>query len=146
MKYTKKTYRRGKNQGRTRKTAIRKGPITAEERDEYLRARAEDRHWEKDPSHVVRLKYDPKREMIDFYYRCGALISIPRRKVPGLERKGSLPGPIKLIGDALSCDALNVDIYIPGLLEHVFGPWLLLGPCGCNGILDWRKRRKQSGK
>jgi hypothetical protein len=143
MKYTKKIYRRGRNQGRLRKTAIRKEPITAKERDEYLQARAEGRRWDEDPSHVTRIEYDSKREMIDFYYRCGAVISIPRRKVPGLERRGPLPGPITLIGDAISCDALNVDCYIPGLLEHVFGPWLLLGPCGHNGILDARKRRRQ---
>jgi Protein of unknown function (DUF3018) len=120
--------------------------ITIQERNEYLLARAEGRRWEKDPSTVMRLHYDAKREMIDFYYRCGAVISIPRRKVPGLERKGPLPGPITLMGDAVSCDALNVDCYIPGLLEHVFGPWLLLGPCGYEGIMDRRKRRKQEDK
>jgi hypothetical protein len=120
--------------------------ITIQERNEYLLARAEGRRWEKDPSTVVGIGYDPKREMIDLYYRCGAVISIPRRKIPGLERRGPLPGPITLVGDAVSCDALNVDVYIPGLLEHVFGPWLLLGPCGHNGILDWRKRRKQEDK
>jgi|SRR5262245_14250660 len=120
--------------------------ITAEERAQYLLARAEGRKWEKDPSHVMRIKYDRKREMIDFYYRCGAVISIPRRKIPGLERKGPLPGPITLIGDSVSCDALNVDVYIPGLLEHIFGPWLLLGPCGYNGILYWRKQRQGKRK
>jgi hypothetical protein len=87
----------------------------------------------RDLSHVVRLKYDKNREMIDFYYRCGAVISIPRRKVPGLQRKGPLPGPITLSDDAVSCRALDVDVHIPGLIDHVFGPRFAASMLGTRG-------------
>src|SRR5262245_21802374 len=104
--------------------------LTDKEIDE---ARARSLAEMRDPSHVIRLKYDDDREMIDFYYRCGAIISIPRRKVPGFERKGPLPGPITLFDAAVSCRALDVDVHIPGLIDHVFGPRFAAALLGTRG-------------
>ena len=104
--------------------------LTDKEIDE---ARARGRAEMRDPSYVIQLKYDKEREMVDFYYRSGAVISIPRRKIPGLERKGPLPGPITLMGDAVSCRALDVDVHIPGLIDHVFGPRFAASMLGTRG-------------
>jgi hypothetical protein len=104
--------------------------LTDKEIDE---ARARGQAEMRDPAYVTRLEYDAEREMIEFFYRCGATISIPRRKVPGLARKGRLPGPITLTGDAVSCDALDVDVHIPGLLDRVFGPRFAAALLGTRG-------------
>ena len=94
---------------------------------EIARARAEGRAAMRDPAYVIRLRYDKRRDIIHFYYRCGAVISIPRRKVPYLERRGPLPGPLTLLGgNALECEAIDLQVFIPGLIESVFGPRLLL--------------------
>jgi hypothetical protein len=87
----------------------------------------------RDPAYVTKLEYDTGRDRIDFFYRCGAIISIPRRKVPGLERRGRLPGPITLMDDAVSCEALDVDVHIPGLIDHVFGPRFAAALLGTRG-------------
>jgi hypothetical protein len=108
--------------------------FTAEENERYRRAREAALAEERDPSYVIRLRYDKQRDMIDLYFRCGGMISVPRRKVRGLE-KGRVPGPITLSEghDAVSCRAADVDHYIPGLIERVFGPRLFAAAIGARG-------------
>jgi hypothetical protein len=63
-------------------------------------------------------------------------MAIPRKAVPGLER--ATPATIESVvvspaGDALSWPALNVDIYVPGLVERVFGTRLFAAATGRRG-------------
>jgi hypothetical protein len=63
-------------------------------------------------------------------------MAIPRKAVPGLER--ATPATIKSVvvspaGDALSWPALDVDIYVPGLVERVFGTRLFAAATGRRG-------------
>jgi hypothetical protein len=105
--------------------------LTDREIDE---ARARGLAEERDPSYVTRLEYEEDRDMIDLYFRCGGMISVPRRRVRGLER-GEVPGPITLSEghDAVSCRAADVDHNIPGLIERVFGPRLFARAIGARG-------------
>jgi hypothetical protein len=63
-------------------------------------------------------------------------MAIPRKAVPGVER--ATPAAIESVvvspaGDALSWPALNVDIYVPGLVERVFGTRLFAAATGRRG-------------
>jgi hypothetical protein len=121
--------------------------ITEEEKAEYRRARAEGRAAMRDPAYVIRLKHDKQREMVELHYRCGGIISIPRRKIPGLGRKRPLPGAITLFfGEAVSCRALDVDVFIPGLIEHIFGPRLLLRYVEFEELKKFKRRILRRGE
>ena len=57
-------------------------------------------------------------------FRGGAALSIPRKMIAGLERasRSKLKGVlVSAAGDALSWPSLDVDVYVPGLVERVFG-------------------------
>ena len=63
-------------------------------------------------------------------------MSIPRRIVPGLEKaRASDLGTIcvSVAGDALSWPSLDVDIYVPGLVERAFGTRLFAASTGRRG-------------
>jgi hypothetical protein len=63
-------------------------------------------------------------------------MSIPRTLVPGLE-KATQPkiGAILVspAGDALSWPALDLDLYVPGLVERAFGTRLFAASTGRRG-------------
>jgi hypothetical protein len=61
---------------------------------------------------------------------------IPRRVIPGLERQpGSALETMTLspAGDALRWPALDVDVYVPGLVERAFGNRLFAAAAGRRG-------------
>jgi hypothetical protein len=92
---------------------------------EFAKARAEGRAFQRDPSYATGVEYDEGRDMIDIHFRCGATITIPRRYYPGLEKQKPI-GPITVLGgDGLDIEAMDLQVYIPGLVEHVFGPRMI---------------------
>jgi hypothetical protein len=61
---------------------------------------------------------------------------IPRRAVPELEGQPAdqlTKIDVSPAGDALSWRALDVDVYVPGLIEHVFGARLFAAATGRRG-------------
>jgi hypothetical protein len=91
---------------------------------EYARARAEGRAFQRDPSYATGVEYDEASDTIAIRFRCGGTISVPRRSYPGLEKQKPT-GPITVLGgDGLDVEAMDLQVYIPGLIEHVFGPRL----------------------
>ena len=63
-------------------------------------------------------------------------MAIPRKAVPGLERATLATIEAVVVspaGDALSWPALDVDIYVPGLVERVFGTRLFAAATGRRG-------------
>src|SRR5690242_7356277 len=90
------------------------------DRERYAQARARGRSRVADPSSVVDARYDSDTEAIDLKFGGGGSMSIPRRIVPGLER--AAPSKLEAIvvspaGDALSWPSLDIDVYVPGLVE-----------------------------
>ena len=72
-------------------------------------------------------------------------MTIPRRVIPGLERQP--PSALESItlspaGDALLWPALDADVYVPGLVERVFGNRLLAAAAGRRG---GQRRTKAKG-
>ncbi len=110
--------------------------VTAKDRERFARARARGQARAEDPSAVVEAQYDATRDAIDLKFRSGGSMTIPRRIVPGLEDvPTSALGPINVspAGDALSWPSLDVDVYVPGLVERAFGARLFARATGQRG-------------
>jgi hypothetical protein len=110
--------------------------ISSKDRERYAQARARGKARVEDPSSVVDARYDADADAIDLKFSGGGSMSIPRRIVPGLERAtGSKIESIVVspAGDALSWPALNVDVYVPGLVELAFGTRLFAAATGRRG-------------
>jgi Protein of unknown function (DUF2442) len=110
--------------------------VSLKDRERYARARARGLARAQDPSAVVNAHYDPDRDLIDLTFGGGGSMAIPRKIVPGLER-ASLSKLESVVvspaGDALSWPSLDVDVYIPGLVERAFGTRLFAAATGRRG-------------
>jgi hypothetical protein len=110
--------------------------VTSRDRERYVRARARGLARAQDPSAVVNARYDPNMDLIDLKFGGGGSMAIPRKMVPGLERAPASKIESILVspaGDALSWPSLDVDVYIPGLVEHAFGSRLFAAATGRRG-------------
>jgi hypothetical protein len=108
--------------------------ITAADRRRYARARAEGRLIEQDPSAVVGASYDARRNTVSLEFRCGATISIPRALIS--EFDGASKADLRSIRgdvDVLECEPIDMHIFVPGLIEEVFGGRLLAFASGRRG-------------
>ena len=112
--------------------------LTAKDRERFAHARAIGAARAKDPSTIVDVRYDAARDAVNLEFLSGGVITIPRRVVPGLA--GASPSAlddvrVSTAGDALSWPSLDVDIYVPGLVEGVFGTRLFARATGQRGGL-----------
>ena len=113
-----------------------KNELTAKDRERFLRARARGTLRTRDASGVVSARYDARREVLYLTFRGGGSMVIPRRLVPGLEQAVSadLAEPaVSPVGDALFWPALDLDVYVPGLVERAFGGRLFAAATGRQG-------------
>ena len=116
--------------------------LTANDRERYAKARAGGLAHAQDPAAVVSARYDVTRDAIDLMFRGGGSMLIPRRLVPGLGHTAATRVKsisISPAGDALSWHALDIDVYVPGLVERVFGTRLF---ATATGQRAGRKRSK----
>jgi Protein of unknown function (DUF2442) len=84
----------------------------------------------------VDARYDSEVDAIELAFKGGDPMSIPRAMVPGLERApASKLESVRLspAGDALSWPSLDVDVYVPGLVERAFGTRLVAASTGQRG-------------
>lgn len=110
--------------------------VTVKDRERFARPRARGQARTQDPSAVVEAQYDATRDTIDLRFRSGGSMTIPRKIVPGLDDvPASALGSISVspAGDALSWPALDVDVYVPGLVERAFGTRLFARATGQRG-------------
>lgn len=110
--------------------------FSAKDRERYAQARARGKARAEDPSAVVGARYDSIADAIDLRFGAGGSMSIPRRLVPGLEQASETKIESILVspaGDALSWPSLDVDVYVPGLVERAFGSRLLAASTGRQG-------------
>jgi len=116
--------------------------ISAKERERYARARARGRARVEDPSAVDDARYDSDADAILLAFRGGGSMSIPRAVVPALERASASRLDVIFVspaGNSLSWPSLDVDIYVPGLVERAFGTRLFAASTGRRG---GRKQRQ----
>lgn len=105
-------------------------------RDRFARARARGEARATDPSAIVDAEYDSAQDAISLRFRGGGVMTIPRRVVPDLEeasRAALAKVSVSPPGDALSWRALDVDTYVPGLVEQAFGARLFARATGQRG-------------
>lgn len=110
--------------------------VTAKDRERFAHARTRGEARSQDPSAVVDARYDPERDTVDLTFRSGGSMTIPRQIVPGLERapESALAAiTVSEAGDALSWRSLDVDVYVPGLVERAFGTRLFAAATGRRG-------------
>ena len=110
--------------------------IETTDRDGYARARARGKARVKHPSAVVGARYDAAADLVELRFSGGGSMSIPRSVFPGLKRASAsklAPVVVSAAGDALSWPSLDVDVYIPGLIECVFGARLFAASRGHRG-------------
>ena len=110
--------------------------VSAKDRERYARARARGEARAQDPSAVVEARYDPDRDLIDLTFGGGGSMAIPRNAVPGLQRASASAIESIVVspaGDALSWPSLDVDVYVPGLVERAFGSRLFAAATGRRG-------------
>jgi hypothetical protein len=110
--------------------------MTAKDRERFDRARALGEARAQDPSAIVEARYDAARDAIDLEFRSGGVITVPRKVVPGLVgvSTSALDAiSISPAGDALSWPSLDVDVYVPGLVERAFGTRLFARATGQRG-------------
>ena len=118
--------------------------LSARDRERLARARARGEARAADPSGVVDASYDSGRDVFNLTFRNGGSMAIPRRMVPGLDRATTSvleSVSISPAGDALSWRSIDVDVYVPGLIERTFGTRLLAAASGRRG-----GRRKSKAK
>lgn len=118
--------------------------LNAKDRERFARARVRGEARAADSSAGVDASYDSGRDAFTLTFRSGGSMAIPRRMVPGLERAptSALQSvSISPAGDALSWRSVDVDVYVPGLIERTFGTRLLAAASGHRG-----GRRKSKAK
>ena len=123
--------------------------LTAKDRERFARARARGAARAADLSAVVDARYDAARDAIDLEFRSGAVITIPRHVVPSLGAVSplALSGiSVSPAGDALSWPLLDVDVYIPGLVERAFGTRLFARATGQRGGLRRSKAKAAAAR
>ena len=119
--------------------------VTAKDRERYARARAPGEARLHDASAVVEAHYDPDGDVIDLKCGGGGSMAIPRTAVPGLQRaSGSKLASVVVspAGDALSWPSLDVDAYVPSLVERTFGSRLFAAAGKANGGKGGRSRKR----
>jgi hypothetical protein len=109
---------------------------TASDHDRFQGARARGEARAQDASALVDARYDGASDSVLLTFRGGGSMTIPQRVIPGLERQpGSALEAMTLspAGDALRWPALDVDVYVSGLVERAFGNRLFAAAAGRRG-------------
>jgi hypothetical protein len=85
---------------------------------------------------VVRAEYERKPDLLTLYLDDGVRVSIPRTNLEGLRQaKPAQVSKVEILGrgTGLHWPLLDVDHYIPGLLNHVFGTSRWMAELGRRG-------------
>jgi hypothetical protein len=109
---------------------------TSDDRERYARAREVGKRTVEDPSAVTAARYIGRRDAIELEFAGGGTMTIPRQAIGELaDAPPSILNAVTVspAGDALAWRALDVDLYIPGLLERVFGTRMFAASSGRRG-------------
>src|SRR5579862_8996585 len=106
---------------------------TTRDRRRYQAAQARGEARAQDASAPVDVRYDRASDSVLLTFRGGGSMTIPRRLIPGLEHRAASAletMTLSAAGDALRWPALDVDVYVPGLVELAFGNRLFAAAAG----------------
>jgi Protein of unknown function (DUF2442) len=85
---------------------------------------------------VVRVAYERKPDLLTLYLDDGVRVSIPRMSLQGLrDAKPAQLSKVEILGrgTGLHWPLLDVDHYVPGLLNHIFGASRWMAELGRRG-------------
>ena len=110
--------------------------VSTADRERYARAREAGERYAHRASAVTSARYVSRQDVIELGFEGGGTITIPRQSIA--ELADAPPSALNAVsvspaGDALFCRSLDVDIYIPGLIERIFGTRLLAAASGRRG-------------
>ena len=123
--------------------------ISAQDRERYAQARARGKTRAEDASAVVSARYESDTDAIDLTFGGGGSMSIPRKLIPGLQKASEAKIESIVVspaGDALSWPSLDVDVYVPGLVERAFGTRLFAASTGRRGGRRRSKAKASAAK
>jgi hypothetical protein len=95
-------------------------------RDEVLEqtqlARAAGRRAQREPWWPVAVRYERGTDAVVITLRAGAILTIPRADIKALKR-GDVKqlAHVKLAGEAIRWESLDVDVSVPGLIGELLG-------------------------
>lgn len=105
--------------------------------DEQIEAaRSQARQFQVDDRRTVRVIYDKKPDLVTLHLDDGVRISIPRRLLEGLQDASATQlGRVEIVGrgTGIRWPMLDVDHYVPGLLNHIFGTSRWMAELGRRG-------------
>ena len=107
------------------------------------------RQFEANDPRVIRVQYEAKEDLVSLCFADGLKVSIPRKQLQGLERANqSQLSKIAIIGNGtgLHWPLLDIDHYVPGLLEHRFGTKRWMNEIGRRGGLVKSAAKTQSAR
>jgi len=93
-----------------------------DEQIEAARVRA--RQFRVDDRRAVRVRYEKKPDLVTLHLDDGVRISIPRGMLEGLQDASAAQlAKVEILGrgTGIHWPLLDVDHYVPGLLNHIFG-------------------------
>jgi hypothetical protein len=96
------------------------------------------RQFEVNDPRVIRVQYEAKEDLVSLCFADGLKISIPRKQLQGLERANqSQLSKIEIVGNGtgLHWPLLDIDHYVPGLVQHRFGTKRWMNEIGRKGGL-----------
>ena|SRR5208337_262001 len=99
-------------------------------------ARTQARQFQVGDRRAVRVMYEKKSDLVTLHLDDGVRISIPRKLLEGLQdaRPAQL-AKVEMLGrgTGIHWPLLDVDHYVPGLLNHVFGTSRWMAELGRRG-------------
>ena len=105
-----------------------------DEQIEAARSRA--REFQMDDRRAVRVVYERKPDLVTLHLDDGVRISIPRRSLEGLQDASAAQlAKVEILGrgTGIHWPLLDVDHYVPGLLNHIFGTSRWMAELGRRG-------------
>ncbi len=105
-----------------------------DEQIEAARVRA--RQFQMDDPHAISVVYEKRPDLVTLQLEDGVRISIPRKLLQGLQAASAAQlAKVELLGGGtgIHWPLLDVDHYLPGLLNHVFGTSRWMAELGRRG-------------
>jgi len=110
--------------------------VVATTNQEIESALAQARKFAASDRRVVRVAYERKPDLLTLHLDDGVRVSIPRVSLQGLrDAKPAQLSKIEILGHGtgLHWPLLDVDHYVPGLLNHIFGTSRWMAELGRRG-------------
>jgi hypothetical protein len=99
--------------------------------------------------YAVKVRYEPLGDRITLFLNDGVNVSIPRRYLQGLEHaKRSELSEIELLGHGTGVHwpQLDVDHYVPGLLNSIFGTRQWMAELGQRGGASTSEAKREAAR